>query len=66
MCGMENNTLSVAIDPSVSLISKQKERNYPCMVDGECQEIAFFSSAMLHQKNAALVSVHITLVIIYI
>ncbi len=34
------------------------------MVDRKCQEIAYFSSAMLRQKNAALVSVHIMLVII--
>ncbi len=46
MRAMENNILSVA----KSLIRKQKQRNYPCMVDGKCQEIAYFSSAMLRQK----------------
>ncbi len=49
MCGMENNILSVAINPSF-VISKQKDRNYWFMVEGKCQEITYFSSAMLRQK----------------
>ncbi len=52
MRGMENNILSVAI----SLISKQKEHNYRCTVDGKCQEITYFSSAMLRQKCSTCIS----------
>ncbi len=35
------------------------------MVDGKCQEIDYFGSAMLHQKMQHLYQIHITLVIIY-
>ncbi len=53
MRGMENNTLSVKRDQNLkfcSLVSKQKEHNYRCIVDGKCQEVAYFSSDMLRQK----------------
>ncbi len=45
---MENNLLSVAILLSVNI------KNTITIVEGKCREIAYFSSVMLRQKNAAL------------